>query len=314
MTEDKNKLNNTQNKSASKPASPSPAGASPKSPINSPKPGTIGGTKKPVNVSPTGAKPQEAPKPTSPKPVGAKPPLKNTKSGGVKPGQTAGAKPSDRPNIKTVDATNIDVKQDNTENKKKRKKWLLLLLLLLLIGAVVGVSIYFMTRIPATDIHFSIITETYFNNTKQDSMGEEETELPPYMPGDTLDAGLTIKIINDKGVILDSEKVFLRFKIEVFVDDNYVAGLFDPEFERLKDWTYGTDNYFYYNYFCYGNESFKAFSFLDFVADRNNNVLNGKHAQIVYTVEILEGHYSAISSEWNTAPNKWKPVKRPGTK
>ena len=317
MTEDKYKLNNTQNKSASKPASPSPASASPKSPINSPKPGTLGGTKKPVNVSPTVAKPQEAPKQTSPKPVGDKPPLKNTKPSVIKPGvQTSGAKLGDRPNIKAVDATNIDVKQDNTENKKKRKKWLLLLLLLLLIGAVAGVSIYFMTRIPKTDIHFSIEINTYFNNTEQgDSMGEGAGKEKTYWPGDPLDAALTIKIKNDKGVILDSEKVFLRFKIEVLVDDNYVAGLFDPEFERASDWAYSdSDNYFYYNYFCYGNETIKPFSLLEFVAERNNNILNGKCAKIVYTVEILEGHYSAIGSEWNTAPNTWRPIKRPGTK
>lgn len=219
----------------------------------------------------------------------------------------------DRPNIKTVDAKNIEVKTDNTENKKKKRRLLLLLLLLLLIGIGVGTAIYFITKIPKTEIRFSVVVEQKFNNTKIDSAGEE-VELPPYVPGDQMEfKELKFRIINDKGAITDSERVFLRFKIEILSNENYFGGLLDPDFENPDDWVYHEgDNYYYYKYFCYGNEALEPFKQMDFVADRNNNALNGQKGKIVITVEILEGNYSAISSEWNTAPDSkvWKAVKK----
>ncbi|MGN1207979.1 MAG: hypothetical protein ACI4TI_00735 [Christensenellales bacterium] len=276
----------------------SPKSSSAKQGVNSAKPvAGKSGAEKPSPLGPAGA---------------TKPPIGSAKpsTGPAKPtGSAKNASGDSRPNIKAVDATNVEVKQDDTENKKKKKKLLLLLLLLLLLFAGLGVGIYFMTRIPTADIRFSVSIQTYLNNTEIDSGGETREII--YWPGDTLDAGLTIKVVNSKGAITEAERVFLRFKIEVFVEDNYVGGLFDPDFEYPAEWSYSeADNYFYYNYFCYGNETIKPFSYLDFVADRANNILNGKSAHLVFRVEILEGNYSAISSEWNTAPLLWRPIKK----
>ena len=261
--------------------------------------------KKPVGNIPAGAK--SSPQISKNVPKGVRPIKPQT----VPPLSTTASVKTDnlKPNVKVVDSKNIEVKADDKENKKKKRKLLLLLLFLLLLLVGVGTAIYFIVRIPKTDMRFSIITETKFNNTWVDSGGDVHEKI--YYPGDQVDAELKIKIQNDKGVLSESEKVFLRFRIDIIVDDNYYGGLFDPIFETQQDWTYhDADNYFYYNYFCYGNEEITPFEFLDFVGSRLNNALNGKTGKIIYTVEILEGNYSAINPMWTTAPSSWRPIKK----
>lgn len=217
-----------------------------------------------------------------------------------------------KPKVKEIDSKTVAHKEDNTENKKKNRKLLLLLLLLLLIAGGVGTAIYFITKIPKTEIQFSIITKVeYTQKTEQDEVtGEIKDYL--YLPGDDIDVALNIDIDNDKGVITSSETVYLRFRIDIIVDgNNYYGGLFDPEFTNPDEWQYSSDDdYFYYKYVCYGDEEFTPFEKINFVAERYNNVLNGKSGQIVFVVEILEGNSSAISALWQTAPSSWKPTTR----
>lgn len=263
----------------------------------------------------TQAAPKPAQKPNTgvakPK-VGAKKPEILAKTSGP----IAGQKPKElananRPNIKAVDAKNVELKQDDTENKKKKKKWLLLLLLL--IGVGVGTAIYFITKIPKTDIRFAVqITDYNFATTKTDSIGEEIEAR--YVPGDSnIKAHLTFKIENNKGAITESEKVYVRFRIRIYTtgnEENMYSGFFEPNFEKSDEWTKFDDGYYYYNYYCYGNETMTPFNSVDFVAGKDNNVLNGKTGTVVFEVEILEGNPSAISAMWKTAPQDWKPTKK----
>ena len=256
-----------------------------------------------------------AKKPTIAKPTSvAKKPDVNTSSGPAKPsGTPKELANANRPNIKAVDATGVGLKQDDTENKKKKKKWLLLLLLLLLICAGVGTAIYFITKIPKTDIRFEVkITDYNFATTTEDSLGQQIDA--KYVPGDNnIKAHLTFKINNNKGAITQNEKVYVRFRIRIYTngdEENMYSGFFEPNFEKEEEWTKFSDGYYYYNYFCYGNETLTPFKSVDFVGTKDNNVLNGKTGTVVFEVEILEGNPSAISAMWKTAPQNWNPVKK----
>ena len=116
----------------------------------------------------------------------------------------------------------------------------------------------------------------------------------------------------------DGNSVFLRFKVCVESDNNYYSGFFYPVFNKESDW-YGNgagvgevsaDNYYYYMAKVSNNLEISVFDYLDFVGDKDNNFLNGKTSILRFTVEILEGNYSAIGQEWPTAPDAWRTTVR----
>lgn len=228
-----------------------------------------------------------------------------------------------KPQTKAVDASGVMVKaDDNGEKKKKRRKLLLLLLLLLLFVTSIGLAVYFVSKnAPVPEIKFSI--EVLSSEVKTEYVDENDHTVNKiqFMPGDPVEGNLKIKIINDKGTISTSENVFLRFKIDIVVDDNNYYNFFDPilneryEGEKwtcgdktLTDFTRGQsfDGYYYYNTKCYGGEEIEVFNSIDFVGERQNNALNGKEGKMIFTIEILQGDHSAINDNWQTAPTAWR--------
>ena len=195
------------------------------------------------------------------------------------------------------------------EEKKDKKKRLLLLLLLLLLFFIVGMSVllYFVLK-PSDDIKLQLSITTKING----EIIKEDTPMPDtkYIPGDEIPLELNFKIY-DPSIIANDAKVFARYKISAYVDDTYVSGLFDPQPVKGSslDVIKGDDNYFYYQYtFSSSDEDIIAFRALDFVAEYENNILNGRTVSIKIELEILEANYYAIQDMWSTAPNSWRDI------
>jgi len=277
----------------------------------------------PTNSAPK-PMPKKAPVPTRPKPTGSsRPPVKNP---GIKPKPTQPVQPKKpvsnvspvaagpmpvKPKVNKVDTKNVDVKDtkndDSKENKKKkRKKFLLLLLFLLIFFVAISVAIYFLANIQREELNFTIDMRYFVQNEEVDPV-TGETQRLKLLPGQTLPATLLIQIRNQDLIKSTNKKVFLRFKIDIEVDNNSYIGLFDPILNEPEKWFRGDDGYYYYNNIIYGTEKrMTAFETLDFVSDRSNNVLNGKSGNLTFTVEILEGNFAAISQHWSTAPTRWR--------
>lgn len=224
----------------------------------------------------------------------------------VPPKPNSYTNPAFKPNIKAVETKRVgdNVKADNKKDKDKRRRLLLLLLLLLLIFIGTAVGVFFIVRTPDRAINFKLEVISDIQTEINNSDGSVSTI--KYLPGDTMDAKFFLKVININGINY-SQKVFLRFKINVEVDGNSYSGFFEPYFNNLEGWTYGTeDDYYYYNFRCVGNENIEVFDYLNFIPDRDNNALNGKEAKLIFIVEILEGNYSAINQMWITAPTNWR--------
>lgn len=229
--------------------------------------------------------------------------------------------PTAKPKVAPVNVNNIqkdNLKKTNTQsdsNKKKRRRLLLLLLLLLLL-VVGGVStlIYFVTR-PDGEINLTLTITTKING---EIIGPGTT-MPDkrYIPGDEIPIELNFKIYDPSLLENSSAKVFARYKISAYVDETYVSGLFDPmpvqgnDLDVIK----GDDNYFYYkNVFSSEDRDIVAFRALDFVAEYENNILNGKSVNIKIELEILEANFYAIADVWSTAPNDWRQLIKPYSK
>lgn len=247
----------------------------------------------------------------------------DSKPENIKPNKSAIKTNPIKPQTKAVDASGVAVKtDDNGEKKKKRKRLLLLLLLLLLFVTSIALAIYFVSKnAPIPEIKFSIQIVSSEVKTEYVDENDQTVNKIQFMPGDPIEGNLKIKVINDKGTITTSENVFLRFKIDIVVDDNNYFNFFDPilnERYEGEKWTCGDktlteydrgksfDGYYYYNTKCYGGEEIEVFNGIDFVGERNNNVLNGKEGKIVFTIEILQGDHSAINDNWQTAPTAWR--------
>lgn len=205
------------------------------------------------------------------------------------------------------------IKEDDTEEKKKRRKLLLIIFFIIIGIALIATAIYFVSKIPKKEIDFTIILETKINASFEDEFGQMQKI--KYMPGDNIQGYLNIKLddLNNSGGL-----VYLRFKVGVEVDGNYYSDLFQPWFtpSQADNW-YGNgagvgensgDNYYYYCGICNDGFEIKAFDYLDFIPDRENNFLNGKEGKIIFTVEILDGNYYAIGQEWNTSPDAWREI------
>lgn len=228
-----------------------------------------------------------------------------------------------KPQTKAVDASGVVAKaDDNNEKKKKRRRLLLLLLLLLLFITSIGLAIYFVSKnAPIPEIKFSIEIVSSDVTTEIVDPNDHTISKIKFMPGDPVEANLKIKVINDKGTITTTENVFLRFKIDIVVDDNNYYNFFDPilnERYEGEKWTCGDktltefkrgqsfDGYYYYNTKCYGGEEIEVFNSIDFIGERQNNALNGKEGKMIFTIEILQGDHSAINDNWQTAPTTWR--------
>ena len=221
-------------------------------------------------------------------------------------------KPLTKPkaSAKAINSKDIKASDNKEEKKNKRKKFLLLLLFLLLFFVGIGVAIFFIANIQTEELNFTVQVKSDVETTIVDPNDHTVSNIV-FMPGDSINASMLVQVKNQH-IVISHEKVFLRFKIDIEVDNNAYSGLFEPELnesEAGEKWTRGDDGYFYYNYFVYGTEpKFTVFNYLDFVGNRVNNVLNGKTGKIVFVVEILEGNFSAISQHWYTAPTKWRRI------
>lgn len=219
--------------------------------------------------------------------------------------------PSLKPKVETINIQkDLVSKQPNKKNddKKDKKKRLLLLLLLLLLIIIAGISVlvYFLVK-PNNDINLQLTITTKVNG---EIIGPG-TEMPnqKFIPGDEIPLELNFKIYDPSVLENSNAKVFARYKISAYVDGTYVSGLFDPkpvqgeELDVIK----GDDNYFYYKYvFSSSDRDIVAFRALDFVAEYENNILNGKSVSLKIELEILEANYYAIQDMWKTAPNSWR--------
>lgn len=297
----------TTSSKTSSPSATKPETA-PKSSVSSSTPTKTTITKVPAkSTTPVASKNPSPIASKSSSPVGAKANTSIDKDSKLK--KDAPKKPKEK-DISKEDLNKNLIAEDNQEEKKKKRKLLLIIFFIILGLAVLSVGIYFLTKVEPAEIRFSVQIDSDIQATFEDENGNEY--LAKYYPGDLIKGHLDIIVKNENGTISRSESVYLRFKIEVEIDDNYYAGLFIPVFSN-DDWfgddanEESPDNYFYYNKKCYGDEELRVFEYLDFVANTANNILNGKeNATIIFTVEILEGNRSAISQEWFTAPPAWR--------
>lgn len=216
-------------------------------------------------------------------------------------------KPKVTPVKTQTDLINKHPIKKNEKNKDKKKRVLLLLLILAFI-VIAGASllVYFLIK-PSEEINLQLSISTKVNG---EIVGPgTEISNKKFVPGDEIPLELNFKISNTSIFGNSNAKVFARYKISAYVDDTYVAGLFDPQPVQgnTLNVSKGADNYFYYNeVFQASNNEIVAFRALDFVAEYNNNILNGKTIEISIELEILEANYYAIKDVWNTAPNEWR--------
>lgn len=261
------------------------------------------------------AKPATGVKSTNSSPIKNKSthPVKSSQNP-IKPGET-------KPHVQEIEQGKLNkdlIADGNEEEEKKKKKKILLILFFIILGLVlIGVAIYFILRIPKKEINFTVYIESEVTTTFEDEFGQ--IQHIEYLPGDLINGYLKIKVDDTNSTVATSENVFLRIKIGIEVDDNYYPGLFNPYFvnQNDKDNWYGEgageespDNYLYYCLRCYDNDEIIAFNHLEFTLNAYNNVLNGKTGKLIFTVEILEGNFSAIGQEWYTAPDGWRTLVR----
>lgn len=266
---------------------------------------------KPVStgvIKPTASKPNSA---GTVKPTMAKTPEAKQTTANAAKGQKVNAKKLEKnsnKNFKNVDnigENKLLNEEENFDKKKKRKKWLLLLLLLLLLGGLIVGTIFLIQTQNVSDYKFNIEIES--DVTTEIVGPNDEVVTIVYFPGDLIEASMKVKIEDKSGQIANNAEVFLRFKVEVFVEGNYINGLFKPYFSMNTVWnSEGLDGYYYYNGKCKGGSEFKVFDYLDFIGEADNNALNGKSATLRFTVEILEAERTAIDEIWHTAPEKWR--------
>lgn len=213
-----------------------------------------------------------------------------------------------KPAVKSS-ADNLDKKllaEDKEEEKKKKKKFLIIFFIIFIILALLVTTILLISSIKPTEIKFSVETEGNVDTGLYDENNNLIGTLK-YLPGDTIDADMNVIITNlNSETVQTVHAVYLRVKIDVYVGNNYYSGFFDPAFVNSNLWTIGDDGYFYYNLKSHGNETINVFDELELVAERNNNVLNGKSGKLVLTAEILEANYFSIGQEWHTSPNNWR--------
>jgi len=254
---------------------------------------------------PMGTSPNKPSSTTSPRPTnGTIRPTSNIPNASLKPKVAPVSVKSDVINKQPV---------KKNDDKKDKKKRLLLLLLLLLIVFIAGTSVllYFVLK-PSSDIKLELSITTKING---EIIGPG-TSMPTtkFIPGDEIPLELNFKIYDPSLLENSGAKVFARYKISAYVDDTYVSGLFDPQPVQGEslDVIKGDDNYFYYIYtFGSSDSDIVAFRALDFVAEYDNNILNGKSVNIRIDLEILEANYYAIQDMWNTSPNAWREIIRP---
>jgi len=232
---------------------------------------------------------------------------------------------NEKPKVSEIEQDELDknlIAEDNEEEKKKKKKFILIIFFIILGLALLGVGIYFITTIPESEINFKVEVNADVETTYEDEFGQIQKIL--YFPGDIIKGQLKISVDDLNSTIPTSDSVYLRFKIDAYVDNNYYPGLFQPIFSKPSDWygngaddgmssssslvnlEYSPDNYYYYCSKCYDNTEIDVFEYLNFIAEANNNVLNGKTGKLVFTVEILQGNFDAIAQEWYTAPDAWR--------
>lgn len=278
-------------------------------------------------------------KPTSTKPSASS--TAGTKSSAIKPVapsapmQASSAKPSpvkssansakapisankdSKPKVKEIKKEDLNknlLAEDNVEDKKKKKKVLLILLFLLLGIAIIGVIVFVILTLPKNEIKFNVIIESDIVVSIENENGQIE-EIK-YLPGDVIDGEMQITIQNVINPASTSESVYLRFKIEVEIEDNIYSGMFDPIFKKTDDWyETSSDGYYYYKGGrgedvgkCFDNDVLDVFDGLDFISSRYTNKLNGKSGTLIFTVEILESNKAAIGQTWHTAPDEWREI------
>ena len=214
-----------------------------------------------------------------------------------------------KPKVKEIDAKNVNVASSNKEaTKKKAKKIITISVIIAIIIIIILLMVTCIKAPKPSNINFEIILDSEIQTNITDPDTGEVLETIKYMPGDKINGTFNIEIKNLNGVPVEYEKVYLRFRIDIEVEDNFYSGLFDPSygFNKKSDWTIGSDDYYYYNKSCFGDENIDVFTFLDFIPEKNNNVLNGKTGKLILVVEIIEGKPSAINQIWHTAPTSWR--------
>lgn len=288
-----------------------PSVTSPKPANNVPKP-TKNAPKSAITPSNVGAKPAGS----GPKPVEVKTKSAETSSvsnlnpvsTGKSPVPNRHIKPETK-KVKTEDV-NKNIKKEKSSDDKKRKRkilfWILILILLLLIF---GLGIYLILRTPSEEFKFNLIVNSEIKTEIETSDGS----MAPikFYPGDAIEAKMNFQVVNEEFKRYENKKVYLRFKIDIEVDNNIYADLFSPILTRSDDWVVGDDGYWYYKVILYGDEEkHTAFETLIFEEERDNNFLNGKTGKMIFTVEIMEANPLAIGQVWPESPKEWRKVVR----
>ncbi|MBE5746096.1 MAG: hypothetical protein E7359_02285 [Clostridiales bacterium] len=266
----------------------------------------------PLKVSPTKTTPSGVNQ-NKPSPI-INPSKKNinvaNKNQQIKKSPIIGSSSLSKPNVKEVDSNTIEknILVEEKEDKKRKKKIIIIILIILAALVLIGVGIYLILSLTSTEIKFDIKVDSEVHTEIYDSNDNIIGHIK-YLPGDTIDAKMVVTVIDESG-LNQNASVYLRVKMEVYVDNNYFSGIFNPVFLNDADWTVGDDGYVYYNSKLFSSKTITVFNSLVIDGDKATNDLNGKSGQLVFTAEVLEGSHAAISQEWHTSPNVWRNLEK----
>ena len=128
------------------------------------------------------------------------------------------------------------------------------------------------------------------------------------MPGHVFNGKVALTSTIDENYPELAGDVFVRFRLEAYVDDNYYGDILKAStINDLEYNWYNDGRYFYYNDLLSPNETIT--SELQLVLDNNNisNSLQSKSVKFIVTFQVLQAsQYQSINEMWVGAPNAWK--------
>ena len=196
-----------------------------------------------------------------------------------------------------------------------KKRIMIIAIVALIVVVIITASIFIIGNTGVKDIKdISIkldIPQIKFEFAGNDSdiiVDEDGTHHIAIMPGQVFNGKVALTSTIDENYPELAGDVFVRFRLEAYVDDNYYGDILKAStINDLEYNWYNDGRYFYYNDLLSPNETIT--SELQLVLD-NNNIsisLQSKSVKFIVTFQVLQAsQYQSINEMWVGAPNAWK--------
>lgn len=218
------------------------------------------------------------------------------------------------PSIDKLQGSSTKITAPKVATNAKKKVSVIVAIILIIITITVACLFIFTNKDvkQIKDISIKLdsasISFDFVGNDSDITIGEDGLQHMVVLPGKVFKGQVGISSIVDEEHPELAGDVFVRYRLEAYIDDNYygdvlnTASIDDPDAEWFDD-----GRYIYYNDVLSPNSTISSNVQIVINHENTPNSFQSKTLKIVVTFQVLQAsNHQSINEMWVEAPNAWK--------